>query len=42
LSKDKLLFLNILKEERIRKDVSHRPPMLYSLKKDIGEIVEIL
>jgi len=38
----KILSLNILKEEEIKKDVSHRPPMLYSLKKDIGEIVEIL
>jgi 8-oxo-dGTP diphosphatase len=38
----KILLLDILKEEGIRKDVSHRPPMLYSLKKDIGEIVEIL
>ncbi len=40
--KKKLLSLNILKEEGIKKDVSHRPPMLYSLKKNIGEIVEIL
>ncbi|MFH1585900.1 MAG: NUDIX domain-containing protein [archaeon] len=38
----KILFLNILKEEGIKKDVSHRPPRLYSLKKDIGEIVEII
>lgn len=38
----KLLSLRILTEEGIKKDVSHRPPMLYSLKKDIGEIVEIL
>jgi len=38
----KILSLDILKEEEIKKDVSHRPPMLYSLKKDIGEIVEIL
>ena len=38
----KILFLDILKEEEIRRDVSHRPPMLYSLKKNIGEIVEIL
>lgn len=38
----KLLSLNILKEEGIKRDVSHRPPMLYSLKKDIGEIIEIL
>ena len=38
----KILSLNILKEEGIKRDVSHRPPMLYSLKKDIGDIVEIL
>lgn len=38
----KILSLDILKEEEIKKDVSHRPPMLYSLKKDIGEIVEII
>ena len=38
----KLLSLNILNEEEIKRDVSHRPPMLYSLKKDIGEIIEIL
>jgi 8-oxo-dGTP diphosphatase len=38
----KILFLDILKEEGINNDVSYRPPMLYSLKKNIGEIVEIL
>ena len=38
----KLLSINILKEEGVRREVSHRPPMLYSLKKDIGEIVEII
>jgi len=38
----KLLSLNILKEEGIKKDVSYRPPMLYSLKTDIGEVIEIL
>ena len=38
----KILSLNILKEEGIKRDVSHRPPMLYSLKKDIGDIVEII
>lgn len=38
----KILSLNILQEERINKDVSYRPPMLYSLKKNIGEIVNIL
>ena len=38
----KLLSLDILKEEGIKKDVSHRPPMLYSLKKDVGQIVEII
>ena len=31
-----------LQEEGIKKDVSHRPPMLYSIKKNIGEIVEII
>lgn len=38
----KLLSLNILRKRRVKKEVSHRPPMLYSLKKDIREIVEIL
>jgi len=38
----KLISLNILKEKGIKKDVSYRPPMLYSLKKDIGEIIEII
>lgn len=38
----KILSLNILQEEGIRKNVSFRPPMTYSLKTDIGEIVEIL
>jgi len=38
----KILSLDILKKEEMKKNVSHRPPMLYSLKKDIGEIVEIL
>ncbi|MFA5084545.1 MAG: NUDIX domain-containing protein [Candidatus Paceibacterota bacterium] len=38
----KIISLNILKEEGIKKDVSYRPPMLYSLKKGIGEVVEIL
>lgn len=38
----KILFLDILKEEGVNRDVSYRPPMLYSLKKDIGEIMEIL
>ena len=38
----KILSLEILKEEEIKKDVSHRPPMLYSLKKNIGEIINIL
>ena len=38
----KILSLDILKEERINKEVSYRPPMLYSLKKDIGEIIEII
>jgi len=38
----KILYLDILKEEGINNTVSYRPPMLYSLKKNIGEIVEIL
>jgi len=38
----KVLSLNILNEEKIKRDVSHRPPQLYSLKKGIGEIVEII
>lgn len=38
----KLLSLNILMEMGIKKDVSHRPPMLYSLKKDVPEVIEIL
>lgn len=38
----KMHALNILKEEEIKKDVSHRPPQLYSLKRKIGDIVEII
>ncbi len=38
----KILSLNILKEEGINKEVSYRPPMLYSLKKNLGEIVDII
>jgi 8-oxo-dGTP diphosphatase len=38
----KIISLNILKEEGLKKDVSYRPPMLYSLKKDIGEIIDII
>ncbi|MAG27571.1 NUDIX hydrolase [Candidatus Pacearchaeota archaeon] len=38
----KILSLEILKEEDIKKDVSYRPPKLYSLKKKIGEIIEII
>jgi 8-oxo-dGTP diphosphatase len=38
----KILSLNILKEEGINTDVSYRPPKIYSLKKDIGDIVEII
>ena len=38
----KLLYLNILKEEEIYRDVSFRPPKMYSLKKDVAEIVGIL
>jgi 8-oxo-dGTP diphosphatase len=38
----KILSLDILKEEGLNRDVPHRPPMLYSLKKDLGEIIEII
>lgn len=38
----KIVSLNILKEEGIKKDVAYRPPMLYSLKKNLGEIIEII
>lgn len=38
----KLLSLKILKEEGINREVSYRPPMTYSLKKNIGEVVEIM
>lgn len=38
----KILSLGILKEKGIKKGVSYRPPTLYSLKKDIGEIINIL
>jgi 8-oxo-dGTP diphosphatase len=38
----KILDLDILKKESINKQVSHRPAQTYSLKKKIGEIVNIL
>lgn len=38
----KILSLDILKEEGIKKGVSYRPPMMYSLKADIGEIVDMI
>jgi len=38
----KILSLNILKEETIKRDVSHRPPQLYSLKPGAREIIEIM
>ncbi|MFH1248631.1 MAG: NUDIX domain-containing protein [archaeon] len=38
----KIISLNIVKSGEKKKDVSNRPPQLYSLKKDIGEIVEII
>ncbi|MGV8151970.1 MAG: NUDIX hydrolase [Candidatus Nanoarchaeia archaeon] len=38
----KILSLNILKQGKIKKDVSYRPPRLYSLKNQIGDIVEII
>lgn len=38
----KILSLNILEKEEKMKEVSHRPPNLFSLKAKIGKIVEIL
>ncbi len=38
----KIMSLGILKKEEVQTDVSNRPPQLYSLRKQIGEIVEIL
>jgi 8-oxo-dGTP diphosphatase len=38
----KIRSLNILKEEGILKEVSYRPPQLYSLKKNIPSLLEIL
>lgn len=38
----KILSLDILKEEGINQEAPHRPPMLYSLKKSVKEIVNIL
>jgi len=38
----KILSLDILREEGINKDVPYRPPMVYSLKKDVGSIIEII
>ncbi len=38
----KILSLNLLKEEGVNKDVAHRPPMIYSLKKEIGEIINMI
>jgi 8-oxo-dGTP diphosphatase len=38
----KILSLDILEEEEVLRDVSFRPPQLYSLKANIGEIVNIL
>ena len=38
----KILSLDIIKEEGIMKDVSHRPAKLYVLKKKVGDIIEIL
>lgn len=37
----KILSLNILKKETINKNTPYRPPQLYSLKKKIGEIINI-
>jgi len=38
----KILSLDILREQGVKKDVSHRPPTLYSLKKDVPKIIEII
>lgn len=38
----KIKNLKILKPEETKKDVSFRPPKLYSLKKKIGDIIEII
>jgi 8-oxo-dGTP diphosphatase len=38
----KILSLEILEQEEIKRDVSHRPPQLYSLKKDVKDIIQIL
>lgn len=38
----KIISLDILDEEEIKKDVSHRPPKLYSLKKNVKDIIEII
>jgi len=38
----KLFLLDVLREEEMKTDVSHRPPKLYSLRKKIGEIIEII
>mgnify|MGYP001619903490 CR=1 FL=1 len=38
----KILSLNILEEKGIKKEVSYRPPKLYSLRTGIGEIVNII
>ncbi len=38
----KILSLDILKEEGLNNDVPYRPPMMYSLKKNISEIVAII
>jgi 8-oxo-dGTP diphosphatase len=38
----KILSLDILDEEEIKRDVSHRPPQLYSLKKEVNKVIQIL
>jgi 8-oxo-dGTP diphosphatase len=38
----KLLSLDILEEQEVMRDVSFRPPQLYSLKKKVDEIINIL
>jgi 8-oxo-dGTP diphosphatase len=38
----KILSMDILDQEEIKRDVSHRPPQLYSLKQNLGKIIQIL
>ncbi len=38
----KILSLDILEEQEVMRNVSFRPPQLYSLKANVGEIITIL